>query len=38
MMILSPTSFEPTELAENKILGVLCELCERYKENWFYVE
>jgi hypothetical protein len=31
-------SFEPTELAENKILGVLFELCARLKENCFYVE
>lgn len=27
--ILSPTSFESAELTENKILGVLCQLCER---------
>jgi hypothetical protein len=35
-MILSPTSFKPTELAENKILGGLCELCEKYKGNYLF--
>ncbi|CAB1056851.1 hypothetical protein D1BOALGB6SA_1590 [Olavius sp. associated proteobacterium Delta 1] len=28
-IIFSATLFEPTELTEKKVLGVLCELCER---------
>jgi hypothetical protein len=37
-MVLSPTSFEPTELTENIRLGALWKLRERYGRKWFYVE
>jgi hypothetical protein len=32
-MVLSPTSFEPTESIETIRLGELCELCERCGKN-----
>ena len=37
-MVLSPTSFEPTELTENIRLGALWKLRERYGRKWFYAE